>query len=689
MFFTLSSPTSTLDLYATYRVQDANLRLLKRLRTDTALQSRIFAIEILEWHLDPVLPTPKLTGQKLRSGGEMIDDPYERAADPWQEDGYFSSTYHDLSPCLEASIDFVTGLSSALQAVKPRVFRRRTLSALPGPLAEALMHLEDCAVDILRNPRAISTTMWSYFPLLNIPQINNHIRLQKALRSLEVVTPPGDEPLLSALGRLVFKCRHLECLRVYSLGRIWSRPNTAINVRSLDRARFRLTRSMSFSSSAAHESGRKLKLKILELDNFCVCGQSCNGALTDFIDVSSVEELSVSCFSLLSGAGDDFQPKKFRLSCSPPGIRDQGVFCGQGWGEHLVQQFLLSFTRLTHLAVENDPGILSEGLLQDLGPSLLSLRSNSTALETEIWRKFHDPANLTAYPLCANTFERWSIDEDDCKYFLNEAQDGCEKTGGTVRDACLNWQFQPEINPGELKCSGRLDGSTGVDRNEAFDAIKDFCCKFSGSVSTPEISNKQTFKQTLGNSEMVLAVDYGDGSDCAKTGNDAQYPNDNNACQRYLRRTMDDCDTNFSGQLGKFGGNITDGCGMFSLTPQVNERTGCGGRDDFRPMKRDDALKTINAYCDRDMYLDPAFNPSNNFYQEPPDGASWDLYMEGLDGYVTKTDAQFGDGGQQSGCLPEKSFSTIGDECKRKLTAGLMCVRRKAGFSSMIRRMAV
>ncbi|USW52971.1 hypothetical protein Slin15195_G062900 [Septoria linicola] len=288
--------------------------------------------------------------------------------------------------------------------------------------------------------------------------------------------------------------------------------------------------------------------------------------------------------------------------------------------------------------------------------------------------------SVTAYPLCANTSERWSIDEGDCKYFLNEAQDGCEKTGGTVRDACLNWQFQPEINPGELKCSGRLDGSTGVDRNDGFDAIKDFCFKFSGSVSTPEISNKQTFKQTLGNSEMVLAVDYGDGSDCAKTGNDAQYPNDNNACQRYLRRTMDDCDTNFSGHLGKFGGNVTDGCGMFSLTPQVNERTGCGGRDDFRPMKRDDALKTINAYCDRDMYLDPAFNPGNNFSQEPPDGASWDLYMEGLDGYVIKTDAQFGDGGQQSGCLPGKSFSTIGDECKRKLTAVIDVCKEEGGI---------
>ncbi|WPB01022.1 uncharacterized protein RHO25_005642 [Cercospora beticola] len=64
-------------------------------------------------------------------------------------------------------------------------------------------------------------------------------------------------------------------------------------------------------------------------------------------------------------------------------------------------------------------------------------------------------------------------------------------------------------------------------------------------------------------------------------------------------------------------------------------------------MKRDDALKAINAYCDRDLSLDPAFNPGDQFFQEPPDGASWDLFMEGLDGYVIKMDAKFGDGGRR------------------------------------------
>ncbi|CAK1360712.1 unnamed protein product [Cercospora beticola] len=115
--------------------------------------------------------------------------------------------------------------------------------------------------------------------------------------------------------------------------------------------------------------------------------------------------------------------------------------------------------------------------------------------------------------------------------------------------------------------------------------------------------------------------------------------------------------------------NLMWQCGVFSLTPQRNERTGCGGREGSSlPMKRDDALKAINAYCDRDLSLDPAFNPGDQFFQEPPDGASWDLFMEGLDGYVIKMDAKFGDGGQQTGCLPGKRFSTKGEECKRKLT---------------------
>ncbi|PPJ50097.1 hypothetical protein CBER1_05048 [Cercospora berteroae] len=277
--------------------------------------------------------------------------------------------------------------------------------------------------------------------------------------------------------------------------------------------------------------------------------------------------------------------------------------------------------------------------------------------------------SITAYPLCANTFDRWTVDGGDCKHFLEEAQNGCERSGGVVRDACLNWQFQPELNPGELKCAGKVEGSIGVERMEAFDAIKEFCGKFHDSISTPSISNKPTFKPRIGNSEMVLAVDYSSAPDCPKEGNEAQYRIDTTACVRYLRRTIDDCNTDSGGNLGKFGGDVTDACGVFSLTPQRNERTGCGGREGSSlPMKRDDALKAINAHCDRDLSLDPAFNPGDQFFQEPPDGASWDLFTEGLDGYVIKMDAQFCDGGQQTGCLPGKRVSTKGDECKRKLT---------------------
>lgn len=83
-------------------------------------------------------------------------------------------------------------------------------------------------------------------------------------------------------------------------------------------------------------------------------------------------------------------------------------------------------------------------------------------------------------------------------------------------------------------------------------------------------------------------------------------------------------------------------------------------------MKRDDAVKAINQYCGMDMTLDPNFQRGNNFYQSPPKGLSWDMYI--ADGYAIKMEADFGDLGFQNGCLPGKKFSTKGEECVRKLT---------------------
>lgn len=153
------------------------------------------------------------------------------------------------------------------------------------------------------------------------------------------------------------------------------------------------------------------------------------------------------------------------------------------------------------------------------------------------------------------------------------------------------------------------------------------CGKYAGSINTPDIRNSETNKEILGNSEMVLSIEYSTDKDFAQSGDEAQYLIEQVSCERFLRRTTDDCNTDFTTTTGKYGGNSTDACGIFSLSTLVNEKTLCGGTPGIPTMKREDAVAAINQFCDRDQTLDPNFNAGNHFYQTPPEGASWDTYI--------------------------------------------------------------
>jgi len=214
--------------------------------------------------------------------------------------------------------------------------------------------------------------------------------------------------------------------------------------------------------------------------------------------------------------------------------------------------------------------------------------------------------------------------------------------------------------------------------------MNDFCTKFSGSISAPSISNTQSYAPILGNSDVIFSVDYNNDDACPQDGDDAQYPFDQAACARFLQLTLDDCDTTFTGSDGKYGGNVTDACGVFSMTTQITEKALCGYNPLSNPvaMQYNDAVAAINDYCSKDLYLDPSFEDDGSFYQTPQDGMSYDDYTQGLNGYVIETKAFF-NSQYQDDCLPAKRFGTQGDECKRKLTAVLNnCETRPfAGFT--------
>lgn len=267
-----------------------------------------------------------------------------------------------------------------------------------------------------------------------------------------------------------------------------------------------------------------------------------------------------------------------------------------------------------------------------------------------------------------------TIKTNDCKFLLRRVLDECDtnsdaKKGGKVDDGCLTWQLRPEYNNGKLECSDPVPGGTGLNREQARKNIDDFCDLMKGSISTPTLPNREPYKPGFGNSEMKLSVSYSQDEQCKPDGEEAEYLIDQAACKRFLYRTLDDCNTDFKGDLGKFGGNITDGCGIYSFTTLVNENIICGGNPYARATDLNPEAMTsaINAYCDRSLTLDPNYRrDSTKFSQDVPEGESYDNFVAGDIWVRSKT---IFDPQGQTDCLEAKAFNTKGDECKRRLTA--------------------
>lgn len=285
---------------------------------------------------------------------------------------------------------------------------------------------------------------------------------------------------------------------------------------------------------------------------------------------------------------------------------------------------------------------------------------------------------VSQYPLCRDrSGDESMIYPEDCDFFLHEALDSCDtnsnaKRGGRVSNACLIWNLQPEYNAGELTCGTLPPDGTGFDRQEAMDNIQDFCQKISGSISTPSISNSQTFKPKLGNSNMNINVTYSSADQCPQDS--SSYKIDRNACQRFLYRALDDCNTKYTGYLGKAGGSVTDDCGIFSFSTEVSEVIRCGGDPYPNPVDMTPAAMDagIFDYCNMSLSLDPNYKSDGGFHQDVPEGESYDNFVQ--DYLVVRTRTQFSDQAQ-TGCAASREFNTMGDECRRRLNA----VKQKCG----------
>ena len=112
--------------------------------------------------------------------------------------------------------------------------------------------------------------------------------------------------------------------------------------------------SLSWLSDGIAHSGRLSQLKRLKLDNFCLCEHARGCTLPRITDVTKLEELSLSYFSVIKKRDISRQPEKFRLLCSLYQVHDMSPFCFRHWSDDEVTEFLLGCTTLQHLEVLND-----------------------------------------------------------------------------------------------------------------------------------------------------------------------------------------------------------------------------------------------------------------------------------------------------------------------------------------------
>lgn len=270
-----------------------------------------------------------------------------------------------------------------------------------------------------------------------------------------------------------------------------------------------------------------------------------------------------------------------------------------------------------------------------------------------------------------------TLDPNDCQYFLNQTISQCDaksdtKFGGTVDNGCFNYVLHPQNNMGDLTCSSSTNG-TGVNRDEIMAGIATFCSQNEGKTVSPGNDISTTIRMEQGDSSAIITVTY-EVTDFCPNGPTVGYTIDENACSRFLNRTVDDCNTNFKPPYGKYGGTVIDNCGVFQLQTNVTETVQCSdaqlcvSRTGSTPhnITLTDGQKALADYCGLKLTLDPsAPSPASAFSQTVPTGQSYDYYYKGLNGYFIKMQASFG---PQDGCLSERKFSTQGQECTRKMT---------------------
>jgi hypothetical protein len=176
------------------------------------------------------------------------------------------------------------------------------------------------------------------------------------------------------------------------------------------------------------------------------------------------------------------------------------------------------------------------------------------------------------------------------------------------------------------------------------------------------------FKMDFGDSVLWLRARYNvEDQTCSQQG-DAKYTLNERTCNRFFMLLLDGCNTNAGTHLGKYGGNLTDHCGLYSFDPLVSEPMSCfdiqdifAGAAHTVPQAAGEAA--INEFCDRKDAGLSAAPPDGNFVQFAPDVGN----KQQPDGSVIRIQLNWAEGKFEQGCAPRKDYKVDPEDCKRKL----------------------
>ncbi|KAK7732023.1 hypothetical protein SLS57_001001 [Botryosphaeria dothidea] len=211
----------------------------------------------------------------------------------------------------------------------------------------------------------------------------------------------------------------------------------------------------------------------------------------------------------------------------------------------------------------------------------------------------------------AADFTLGDLIEDNCVFYFRAILDGCDtstsdKHGGTISSGCLKYSVSSSSG---IECS---EGGDSVSTDNAQKIIDKYCGD--SSVSPGQGNNFAEPNLPQYGEGARLYISYAESTSCPR-GRSSSYTKDQ--CIKNFQTVMDSC--NKDGKT--FGGNITEGCGVFALTPRNIAPPGdrkCTDGDGLT-YKRDDIKEDLENFCSeviKGKKLDPPARGSTPKYSQ-------------------------------------------------------------------------